>query len=225
MKIIEVKNYKELSRIASDIIVEEINKKPKIVIGFATGKTPKKTYKNLVKAYKNKKVDFSKITALDADEFYPIKKENKKSYYHYLFVNLFNKVNVNKKNIFLLNGNTKDPEKECAGYEKSIKENPVDLQLLGIGENGHIGFNEPGSSRNSKTRVVGLTHIKGTGITMGISTIMKAKKVILLASGKKKAKAIYGLVKGKLTEEVPASFLREHKDFILIIDKKAGSLL
>ncbi len=225
MKIIEVKNYKELSRIASDILVEEINKKPKIVIGFATGKTPKKTYKNLVKAHRDKRVDFSKITAFDADEFYPIKKENRKSYYHYLFGNLFNKVNISKKNIFLINGDTKDPEKECSNYEKKIKENPIDLQLLGIGENGHIGFNEPGSSRNSKTRVVGLTHIKGTGITMGIGTMMKAKKVILLASGKKKAKAVYGLVKGKITEEVPASFLRNHKDFILIIDKKAGSLL
>lgn len=225
MKIIEVNNYKELSRIASDIIVEEINKKPTSVISFATGKTPKKTYINLVKAYKNKKVDFSKITSLDVDEFYPIKRGSIKSYYHYLFVNLLGKVNVNKKNIFLLDGSTKNPEKECTEYEKKIKENPIDLQILGIGENGHIGFNEPGSSRNSKTRVVGLTHIKGTGITLGIGTIMKAKKVILLASGKKKAKAIYGLVKGKITEEVPASFLREHKDFILIIDKKAGSLL
>lgn len=225
MKIIEVKNHKELSRIASDIIVGEINKKPKIVIGFATGKTPKMTYKNLVKAYKSKKVDFSKITAFDADEFYPIKKENKKSYSHYLFGNLFNKVNVNKKNIFLLNGSTKDPEKECSNYEKKIKENPIDLQILGIGENGHIGFNEPGSLRNSKTRVVGLTHIKGTGITMGVGTMMNAKKVILLASGKKKAKAIHGLVKGKITEELPASFLRRHKNFVLIIDRKAGSLL
>jgi len=225
MKIIEVKNYKELSRIASDIIIEEINKKPNIVIGFASGKTPKNTYKNLVKAYKNKKVDFSKITSFNVDEFYPIKKESKKSYYHYLFTNLLNKVNVNKKKIFLINGDTKNSEKECFNYEKRIKENPIDLQLLGIGENGHIGFNEPGSSRNSKTRVVKLTHIEGTAITMGIKTIMKAKKIILLASGKKKAKAIYGLVKGKITEEVPASFLREHKDFILIIDRKAGSLL
>jgi len=225
MKLIEVKNYKELSRIASDIIVEEIGKKPASVISFATGKTPKKTYKNLVNAYKNKKVDFFKITALDVDEFYPIKKESRKSYYQYLFRNLFDKVNINKKNIHLLDGNTKDPEKECSNYEKKIKENPIDLQILGIGENGHIGFNEPGSSRNSKTRVVGLTHIKGTGITMGIGTIMKAKKIILIASGKKKAKAIYGLINGKITEEVPASFLREHKDLIVIIDKKAGHLL
>ena len=142
-----------------------------------------------------------------------------------MFTNLLNKVNVNKKRIFLINGDTKNSEKECFNYEKRIKENPIDLQLLGIGENGHIGFNEPGSSRNSKTRVVKLTHIEGTAITMGIKTIMKAKKIILLASGKKKAKAIYGLVKGKITEEVPASFLREHKDFILIIDRKAGSLL
>lgn len=225
MKIIEAKNHKELSKIAAEIIVEEINKKPTSVISFATGKTPKKTYKNLVKAYKNKKVDFSRIIALDVDEFYPIKKESRKSYYQYLFGNLFYKVNVNKKKIFLLDGSTKDPEKECGEYEKRVKENPIDLQILGIGENGHIGFNEPGSSRNSKTRVVGLTHIKGTGITMGIGTIMKAKKVILLASGRKKAKAIRAMLKGKIGEEVPASFLRNHKNLIVVIDRKAGSLL
>lgn len=225
MKIIEVKNYKELSRIASEIIVEEINKKPTSVIGFATGRTPKKTYKNLVKAYRQKKINFSKIKTFNLDEFYPIKKESKKSYYHYMFKKLFNKINVNKKNINLLDGNTKNPEKECGEYEKKINKNKIDLQILGIGENGHIGFNEPGSSRNSKTRIVELTHRKGSALTMGIGSIMKAKKIILLASGKKKAKAVYALVKDKIGEEVPASFLREHKDLIIIIDRKAGFLL
>jgi glucosamine-6-phosphate deaminase len=225
MKIIKVKNYKELSNVASEIIINEINKKPNITIGFATGNTPKKLYKNLIKAYKKNKVDFSKIKTFNLDEFYPIENNNKKSYSRYMFKRLFNKINIPKKNINLLNGNSKTPKKECEDYEKKIKNNPINIQILGIGENGHIGFNEPGSKYNSKTRIVELIHIKGRALTIGISTIMKAKNIILLASGKSKAKVIKAMLKGKIGEDVPASFLRKHKNVTLIIDKGAGSLL
>jgi glucosamine-6-phosphate deaminase len=225
MKLIKVKNYQELSKKASEIILNEIKNKPNLTLGFATGKTPLGLYKNLVNVYRKKKGDFSKIKAFSLDEFYPIKKTNKKSYYYYLFSNLFNKINVKKENIILLNGEARDFKKECIDYENKIRKNPIDLQILGIGVNGHIGFNEPGSDFNSKTRLVKLTHLKGKGLTMGISTIRKSKKIILLASGNKKAKAIFGLIKGKIGKNCPASFLREQKNLIVIIDGKAGSLL
>ena len=124
-----------------------------------------------------------------------------------------------------MDGEIKNYKKECRGYEKKIKENPIDLQILGIGENGHIGFNEPGSKLNSKTRLVELTYIKGKGLTMGVSSIMKSKKILLLASGNKKAKAIFGLINGKINKNCPASFLRRHKNIFVIIDKKASSLV
>lgn len=225
MKLIKVKNYEELSKKASEIILDEIKKKPNLTIGFATGKTPLGTYKNLINAYKKNKINFSKIKAFSLDEFYPIKKTNRKSYHYYLFNNFFNKINVKKENINLLDGGAKNFRKECKEYEEKIRKNQIDLQILGVGENGHIGFNEPGSELNSKTRLVRLTHIKGKGLTIGVSTIMKSKKLLLLASGKKKAKAILGLIKGKIDKKCPASFLRKHKDFIVIIDEKAGSLL
>jgi glucosamine-6-phosphate deaminase len=225
MKLIQVKNYEELPKKAAEIVINQIKLKPNSTIGFATGKTPLGLYKNLVNAYKKKKVDFSKIKAFSLDEFYPIKRTSKKSYSYYLFSKLFNKINVKKENINLLNGEAKNFKKECKEYEEKIRKNPIDLQVLGIGENGHIGFNEPRGDYNSKTRLVELTHIRGNGLTIGIFTIMKSKKIILLASGRKKAKAILSLIKGKIDKNCPASFLRKHKNFIVIIDEKAGSLL
>lgn len=225
MKIIRVKNYKELSKKAADIVINQIKIKPNSTIGLATGKTPLGLYKNLVGAYKKKKISFSKIKTFSLDEFYPIKKTNKKSYNYYLFHNFFNKIDAKKENIVLLDGEIKNYEKECKEYEKKIRKNPIDLQILGIGENGHIAFNEPGSDYNSKTRLVQLTHLKGKGLTIGISTILKSKKIILLASGNKKAKAIFGLIKGKINKNCPASFLRRHKNIFVIIDKKASFLI
>jgi glucosamine-6-phosphate deaminase len=225
MKLIEVKNYKELSKKAAKIIINEISRKPNLTIGFATGKTSRGTYKNLVKEYRKNKVDFSKIKTFNVDEYYPLKKNDKKSCCYYMFKHLFNKINVKKENISLLNGTSKNFKKECRDYENKIKKTPIDVQILGIGVNGHIGFNEPGSNFNSKTRLVELTHIKGKALTMGISTIMKSKKIILLASGKKKAKAVRCLIKGKIDKNCPVSFLKRHKNIFVIIDEKAGSLL
>jgi glucosamine-6-phosphate deaminase len=225
MKIIKTKNYKELSDKASKIILSEVLRKPNSVIGFATGKTPIGTYKNLVKEYKKGKVDFSKIKTFNLDEYYPLKNNDKRSHEKYMSRKLFDNINVRKENIHLLNGSSKNFKKECKDYEYKIKSNPIDLQILGIGVNGHIGFNEPGSNFNSKTRLVKLTHVKGKGLTMGISTIIKSKKPILLASGKKKAKAILGLIKGNINKNLPASFLRKNKNLVIIIDDEAGSLL
>jgi glucosamine-6-phosphate deaminase len=147
--------------------------------------------------------------------------------------NLFNKININPENINLLNGEAKNPKKECENYEEKIKKNPIDLQLLGLGVNGHIGFNEPLAEKTSKTRFVELSQktikinkSKSTkALTMGIATIMNAKKIILLASGKNKAEAIKHLIEGKEDENWPVSFLRRHKNFVVLTDKEAGSLL
>ena len=232
MNIIKVKDYNELSERASEIIINEILKKPNITIGFATGKTPLGIYMDLVREYKKGKVDFSKIKTFNLDEYYPLKNNDKKSYRHYMFKNLFDKINVKKENINLLNGNSNNFKKECEDYENKIKRNPIDLQILGIGVNGHIGFNEPGSIIGSKTRLVNLApetisrnKYKKEALTVGISTIIKSKKIILLASGKEKARAILGLVKGKKNKNIPASFLRKNKNLIVIIDREAGSLL
>jgi len=236
MKIIKVKDYKEMSKKAAEIIIKQIQKKPNSVICFPTGRTPIGMYKLLVYAYKKNQVNFSKVKAFNLDEYYPIKKKSQDSYYFYMFKHLFNKVNIKKSNINLLDGNTKNAKKECENYEEKIKKNKIDLQILGIGVNGHIGFNEPGSGINSKTRIVNLTAdtIKQNSVlfknkksmphkamTMGIKTIASAKKIILLASRKKKAEAIKHLIKGKPNKEWPASLLKNHKDFTVIVDKKA----
>lgn len=225
MEIIKVKNYQKMSQVASGIILNSISKKPSLVLGLASGHTTLGLYKNLAKACKEKKADFSKIKAFNLDEHYPVKKVDKKSYNYYFFKNLFRKVNIKESSINLLNGETKNPEKECEDYEDNIRKNKIDIQILGIGENGHIAFNEPGSSRSSRTRLVNLTHIKGKALTMGVATIMQAKKIILLASGKKKAKAVRSMVKGKISKKCPASFLRNHRSLTIILDKGASSML
>jgi len=227
MKLVKVKNYKEMSQKAAEIIIKEIAKKPDSTISFATGKTPFGAYKLLIKAYKKGKLDFSKIKAFALDEYYPIKKSDKKSFYYYLHKNLFNKVNIKKENINLLNPEAKNIKKECRNYENKIKKNKIDLQILGVGINGHIAFNEPGSSFNSKTRLVKLKHkaVKSKALTIGISTILSARKLLLLASGKNKAEAIRCLVKCKPNKCCPVSFLRKHKNLIVIVDKGAASLL
>jgi glucosamine-6-phosphate deaminase len=232
MKIIKVKDYKELSNMVSEIIIKEIRKKPNLTIGFATGKSPLGAYKNLIREHKKGKVDFSRIKTFNLDEYYPINADDKKSYRAYMFNNIFNKINIKKDNINLLDGTAKNFKKECEDYEDKIKKNPIDLQIVGIGVNGHIGFNEPGSTIVSRTRLVDLASetIKrnkylGKALTMGISTILKSKRIILLASGKEKARAVRDFIIGDIDKNIPASFLRKSKNLIVIIDKEAGSLL
>lgn len=227
MKIIKTKNRKELSKKAAELIINQIQEKPNSTISFATGKTPLGTYKQLVKANKKKQIDFSNIKTFNLDEFYPIKKTDKKSFYYQMHKNLFNKINIKPLNINLLNPETKNTKKECQNFENKIKKNPIDLQILGIGENGHIAFNEPGSLKTSKTRLVTLTHkaAKSQALTMGISTILKSKKLLLLASGKKKTEAVRCMLKGKINKNCPASYLRKHKNLIVIVDRNAGRLL
>jgi len=229
MKVLITKNYRDMSKKGAEILASEIQKKQDITISFATGKTLRGVYKELVKKYKRGKLDFSKVKAFNLDEIYPVKRRDKKSFYHYLFKNLFNHVNINKSNIHLLNGETKNPARECRDYELLIKKNPIDLQILGLGTNGHIAFNEPGSPPTSKTRLVSLTpetikrkKIPGKALSVGIKTILSAKKIILFASGKEKAEAVGHLLKGKKNKNWPVSFLKQHKNVVVVIDKKAS---
>jgi len=235
MKIIKTKDYKEMSKKASEIIIQEIQKNPSLTMGFASGKTPLGLYKKLVDSYteQKNKIDFSKIKAFNLDEYYPIKKSNKKSFY-YLHKNLFNNLDIKKSNINLLNGETKNPKRHCEDYENNIKKNPIDIQILGVGVNGHIAFNEPGSKSNSKTRLVNLSKqtikinkLKNStkALTMGIKTIMSVKKIILLASGKNKALAIKKLVKDKPNPDWPVTYLKKHKDLIVVVDRKSACFL
>lgn len=236
MILIKVKNYSELSKRAADILTSEITTKPNLKIGFATGQTPIGLYKELVKAYKNKKVNFSKVKGFDIDEYYPIERKNFDSYYYYLHKNLFNKVNIKKSNLHLFDSETKNPKKECLNYEKTIVKNPADIIILGVGTNGHIAFNEPYSKFNSKTRIIELTKetiqrnsklfknkkdMPKKALTIGIKTIMQSKKILLLASGKHKSEAISHLIKGKINSKWPVTYLRKHKNFIVIVDKPA----
>lgn len=241
MKILIVKDYNEMSRKAANIVASQIILKPDSVIGLATGDTPKGMYKELVKLYEDDDIDFAQVKTFNLDEYYGLDKENPESYHYYMMENLFKHVNIKEENINVPNGMAESIEKECEGYERRIEEaGGIDLQVLGIGRNGHIGFNEPDLKFEAKTHLVKLDEdtikansrffdsieeVPKLAISMGIKTIMHARKIILLASGKEKAEAIYRTVNGKITPEVPASVLQLHPDVTLIVDKEAASLL
>jgi glucosamine-6-phosphate deaminase len=240
MLIIVTKDYKEMSKRAAELIVDEINNKPNLHLGLPTGETPIGMYKKLVRAYKNKKVNYSKIKCFNLDEYYPIKRTNKHSYHYFMSDIFFRHVNVKKSNIHILDSESKTPIKDCIEYERKLRENPLDIQILGVGINGHIAFNEPGSSLKSRTRLVDLSpstvernsrffkdinDVPKKGLTMGVGTIMDAKKLVLLASGKNKAVAIKHLVSGKVGDKWPVSFLRKHKNLVVILDKEAAKLI
>lgn len=239
MKIIIKPNYEEMSKKCAAIFLQEIQKKKNIVLGMPAGNTPLGVYEKLVKTYKKGKIDFSKVITFNLDEYIGLPKKDKRSFTCYMFNNFFNYINIKKSNIHIPDGNAKDFKRHCIEYEKQIKKSMgIDLMLLGIGPNGHIGFNEPGSSFNSRTRVVELSDeiikrdkkvfngkVPKFVITMGVRTIMESRKIILIASGRKKAQIIKRAIEGHITSEVPASFLRLHPDVTYILDKEAGSKL
>lgn len=240
MIIVKAKDYNELSKKAATIILNEVMLDPSITLGLATGSTPLGLYKELINAHKNMNVDFSKITTFNLDEYYPIKKINNQSYDYFMQENLFKDINIKKENIHILNGETKDPEEECEDYEEKLMDNGIDIQILGIGANGHIAFNEPGSSFDSKTRIVKLDEqtikdnsrffekeedVPKKALSMGLSSIMSAKKIILLATGKNKAEAVKKMVEGPITPNCPASLLQKHPEVIVIVSEDAEHLL
>ncbi|MGI8637259.1 MAG: glucosamine-6-phosphate deaminase, partial [Segetibacter sp.] len=213
-----------------------------IVLGLATGSTPVSLYKELVRMHKTEGLSFKNVTTFNLDEYYPIEKEAYQSYYSFMHRQLFDHIDIDPANIFIPNGELPKEQikKHCQEYEQLIEaKGGVDIQILGIGNNGHIGFNEPGSSIFSKTRLITLdnstriankrdfqniSHVPRLAITMGLNTIMKAKKIFLMAWGTKDA-IVAQSVEGDMTEHVPASFLQQHNDCTFVIDEPAAAEL
>jgi len=242
MRFIITKNYQALSKLAAEYVIKQIRKKPKSVLALATGQTPISFYHELVRAYKKKQVDFSRVKTFNLDEYTGVSKNDKHSYHYYMSNNFFKYVNLKKENIFLPNGRAKNLAKECLNYESVIKKSGgIDLAILGIGQDGHLAFNEPGSSFTSKTRVVKLalstrranakffnkrlSLVPKKAITMGLATIRQAGNILLLVSGKEKAETVDKALTGKVTRKVPASVLQTHKRVTVILDKEAAGKL
>lgn len=241
MKIIRAKDYDDMSRKAANIIAAQIITKPDCVLGLATGSTPIGTYKELVAAYENGDLDFSQITTVNLDEYKGITKDNDQSYYYFMNDNLFSKVNIRKECTFLPDGMESDSKRACEEYDKIIEQvGGQDLQLLGLGHNGHIGFNEPSDVFKAGTHCVDLTEstikanqrffasyddVPKQAYTMGIKTIMAAKKILVVVSGKDKAEILQEVVNGPITPKVQASVLQLHDDVIIVADEDALSLL
>jgi glucosamine-6-phosphate deaminase len=240
MRIIKTSDYNDMSLKAAKIISEQIKDVPYSVLGLATGSTPLQTYKYLIEWFKAGNLDFSKITTFNLDEYYGLSKQNEQSYHYFMFDNLFKHVNINTDNIHIPDGMNKNIEQECMKYEASILDaGGIDLQLLGCGHNGHIGFNEPNDVFNAEMHLVSLDEstiqankrffesendVPRQAYTMGIKTIMQAKKVLMLISGEGKKEIVKKAFFGPITPQVPASVLQLHRDFTLIVDKDAYSL-
>lgn len=239
MRVIVCDNYEDVSEQASKIVASQIILNPESVLGLATGSTPVGMYEKLGKMYADGELDFSRVTTFNLDEYYPIKKSNPQSYDYFMNETLFSKINIDKANTHIPNGETSDPLDECENYERLIKQHGgIDLQILGIGQNGHIGFNEPDFNLNSVTHLTDLTEstiesnarffnskdeIPKQALTMGISTILKSKKIVLLASGASKSKVVSELLHKGINTNVPATMLKVHSDVVLICDKDAYS--
>ncbi len=242
MRVIITKDYDAMSRRAAGFVRELIERKPDAVIGFATGSTPIGLYRELIRMHREEGLDFSKIVTFNLDEYIGLPKDHPESYHTFMWENLFKHINVNPSNVHIPDGTVPDVEAYCEWYEERIKKfGGIDLQILGIGRDGHIGFNEPGSSLGSRTRIKTLAKetlednarffggdinkVPKQAITMGVGTIMEAKVLLLLASGKKKAEAVKKTVEGPITAMVPASIMQLHPKAILILDQEAASLL
>jgi len=239
IKVIICQDGQEVARVGAEIFAAAISKKPDIVLGLATGSTPVGMYKELIRMHKEQKLYFNRVKSFNLDEYAGLSGEHDQSYRYFMNSNLFNHININKANTRVPDGNAKDFKASCQQYEEAIKASGgIDLQLLGIGSNGHIAFNEPGSAQDSRTRIVDLkestikdnarffkdeSEVPRQAVTMGIGTILEAKRIVLLATGSNKKDALTKSVKGPLSDKVTASFLQKHPDCTFIIDKEAAA--
>ena len=237
MKIYKAKDYKDMSRKAANIISAQVIMKPNCVLGLATGSTPIGTYDQLVEWYNKGDLDFSEVTTVNLDEYKGLPRTNDQSYYYFTHQHLFDRVNIDPERTNVPNGMEPDAEKECGRYEELIRSlGGVDLQLLGLGHNGHIGFNEPGEAFEKETHCVELTEstieankrffasaddVPKQAYTMGIKTIMQAKKILIVVNGENKADIVERAFFGPVTPEVPASILQLHNDVTLVGDEAA----
>ena len=239
MRIYEAKDYQEMSRKAANILAAQVILKPDCVLGLATGSSPIGTYDQLVEGYEKGDLDFSEVKTVNLDEYIGLDHENDQSYYYFMHQHLFDRINIDPANTNVPNGMAEDIAAECERYEELIRSlGGVDIQLLGIGRNGHIGFNEPADSFDKMTHCVDLTEstieankrffasaddVPRQAVSMGSGTIMKAKKILLIACGEDKADAVAKSFFGPVTPEVPASILQLHSDVVVIADTAALS--
>lgn len=239
----EIKIYDNAEQIAQEVgevFIEAINAKSSIVLGLATGASPVPTYKYICEKYREGKVSLKNVTTYNLDEYVDLPKNDKNSYYSFMHEQLFNHTDIQEDNVNFLNGNAEDSLKECADYDAKIaKSGYIDIQLLGVGRNGHIGFNEPSNHFTKGAFKVKLTEstiaansmyfdenpMPHYALTMGVGSIMHAKKIIMIATGKAKADAIAALVNGEVSPACPASVLQFHQNAVIYIDKDAASLL
>ena len=239
MKIIKTADYNEMSRKAANLIGAQVIMKPDCILGLATGSSPIGTYKELIKRCEEGDLDFSQVQSVNLDEYKGLSRDNDQSYYYFMNHNLFDHINIDKANTHVPNGMESDAEKECANYEELIKSlGGIDLQLLGLGHNGHIGFNEPAEEFDKVTHCVDLQEstieankrffasaddVPRQAYTMGIGTIMSAKKIVVVVSGEDKADIVKRAFSGPITPSVPASNLQKHPDVTVICDAAAYS--
>jgi len=237
MKIIKTADYNGMSRKAANLIGAQVIMKPDCILGLATGSSPIGTYKELIKRCEKGDLDFSQVQSVNLDEYKGLSRDNDQSYYYFMNHNLFDHINIDKANTHVPNGMESDAEKECGRYEGLIHSlGGVDLQLLGLGHNGHIGFNEPGEAFEKETHCVDLTEstieankrffasaedVPKQAYTMGIKTIMQAKKILVVVNGEAKADIVERAFFGPVTPEVPASILQMHNDVTLVGDEAA----
>lgn len=240
MKVIIAKNVQELADEALKVMLEVVKSNPKAVLGLATGSSPIGLYKNMIKDCQENGTSYADITTVNLDEYVGLGAESDQSYIYFMTENLFKGLDINMSNVNLPNGKADDMLAECARYTELLNNTRQDIQLLGIGSNGHIGFNEPNTPFDSTTHIVtleegtrkdnarffaSLDEVPTHAITMGIANIMNAKKILVVANGANKAKAVYEMVKGEVNEKCPASVLQRHSDVVLIVDEAAAELI
>ncbi len=238
MEVIVVKDYDAVSQKAFEVMKEVVTGKKAPVLGLATGSSPIGLYRNMIQDHKENGTSYADVRTFNLDEYVGIPRDHEQSYWTFMHENLFSGIDVKEENVHVPYGDTKA---DCEAYEKAMEDVSVDIQVLGIGANGHIGFNEPGTPFDEETHIVTLTEktrqdnarffendihkVPTHAITMGIATIMKAKKILLVATGENKADAVKAMVEGEMSTDCPASVLQEHKDVVVIVDEAAASKL
>ncbi len=241
MEIIVKDTVEEMSQTAARVVARTLNSKPNAVLGLATGSTPLGLYQELVRMHREGGLNFSQVTTFNLDEYAGLTQKHPQSYHYFMHENLFKHINIAKQNIFIPSGTTDNYEAFCAWYEQRIVEcGGIDLQILGIGSDGHIAFNEPSSSLGSRTRIKTLAkqtiddnarffdsprEVPVYAITMGVGTILEARRIVLLAHGKHKAEAVARAIEGPVTSMITASALQLHRDVMFIVDRDAASSL
>ena len=240
MKVIITENYEEMSAKAAEIVLNVVKNNPNAILGLATGSSPIGMYQNMIKACKNGEVSFKNVSTVNLDEYVGLTADHDQSYAYFMRDNLFNHIDIDQKNTNLPCGSASDTQAECDRYNALLEKMQADVQVLGLGSNGHIGFNEPGTPLESLTHLVDLTEstikdnsrlfasideVPRQALSMGIKNIMQSKSIVMVVSGKNKAKAVKGMVQGPVTPDLPASVLQLHPFVTIVCDKDAASLL